>query len=107
TGSQRRILTVVDHRQPQRTAIIHHLTKKARGGDGLAIVADGDCAGLLHRSDVSKVLAFAFFRRSAYGPDAHGRYGSGAFHDGAGDGGVVIHGLRSEEHTSELQSLAY
>ncbi len=93
-GEKRRIFAVVDHRQIERAAVIHHLAHQARGGDGLAIVADGDDSGVLHRGDFGERFAFAADRGRADRPDAHAGCRGGAFDDAARDGGVVVHRLR-------------
>ena len=93
-GEKRRIFAVINHRQIERVAIVHHLAHQARGGDGLAVVADGDDSGVFHRGDFRERFAFAADRGRADRPDAHAARGRGAFDDGARDRGVVIHRLR-------------
>ena len=92
-GRQRGILAVVNHRQVERAAVVHHLTQQAGSGDGPAVVADGDDAGLLHRRNLRELFAFAAARRGADGPNAHAGSGLRAFQNGARHRGVVVHRL--------------
>ena len=93
-GEERWVLAVVNHREAERGAIVHHLAHQAGGGDGLAVVADGDNPGALHRGDFREGFAFTPHRSRANRPDSHGARGCGAFDDGAGNRGVVVYGLR-------------
>ena len=68
---KRRVLAVVDHRQAERIAIFHHLAHQPGGGDGLAVVADGNDPRIFHRGDFRERLALASDRSRADGPDAH------------------------------------
>ena len=90
-GEERRIFAVINHRQTERIAIIHHLAHEAGGGDGLAVVADGDDSGVFHGGDFREGFAFAADGGCADGPNADAARGGGAFDDSAGDGGIVIH----------------
>ena len=71
-GKERWIFAVVDDGQAERIAIVHHLAHQAGGGDGLAVVADGDDAGILHGGDFGEGFAIAADRGCADGPDAYG-----------------------------------
>ena len=72
-GEERGIFAVVNHGQIERIAVVHHLAHQARGGDGLAVVADGDDSGIFHRRDFGEGFAFAADRGRADRPDAHVR----------------------------------
>src|ERR1700677_1047097 len=93
-GEERGIFAVVDHGKIQRVAVVHYLAHQARGGYGLAVVADGDDTGIFHRGDFRQGFALAANRGRADRPDLHGPGSSGAFNDGACDRGVVVYRLR-------------
>jgi len=83
-----------DDAQIERAAVVHHLAREFCRGDGLAIVGDGDDAGLLHGGDFRDGFAFAADARGADGPNAHAGGGFGAIENEARDAGVVVHRLR-------------
>ena len=70
-GGQRNVFGVFDHGKIQRAAIIHHLTSQFGGGDGFAVIADGDDAGFLHGGNFRDGFAFAADAGGADGPHAH------------------------------------
>ncbi len=105
-GEERGILAVVNHRQIERIAVVHDLAHQARGGYGLAVVADGDDSGIFHRGDFGKGFAFAAYGGRADRPDVHGSGSGGAFDDGARDGGVVVHGLSIRHAADGCESAA-
>src|SRR5579872_2285330 len=81
---------MVNYRKGERVAVIHYLTHQASGGDGLAVVADGDDSGVLHRGNFGERFAFAAQRRCTDRPDTHAARGSRAVDDAASDGCVVV-----------------
>ena len=91
TGSERNILSVLDHRKIERAAILHHLACEFCGGDRFAVVGDGDDAGLLHGRDFREGLAFATDACRADGPHVNAGRDFSAIKNEARDAGAVVH----------------
>ena len=63
---------MIDHRQIERIAIVHHLPHQPRRRHRFSVVAHRHDARILHRRDFRERLALASHRRRANRPDAHG-----------------------------------
>src|SRR5579859_4462267 len=93
-GSERNIFRMLDDGQIERAAVVHHLAREFCRGDGFAVVANGDDAGLLHGGDFRDGFAFAADAGGADGPNAHAGSGFGAIENKARDAGVVVDRFR-------------
>src|SRR5580658_5751459 len=78
----------------ERAAIFHHLASEFGGGDGFAVIGNGDDAGFFHGGDFGDGFAFAADACGADGPDANAAGGFGAVENEARDAGVVVDGFR-------------
>ena len=93
-GGEGDVFGVLDYREIERAAIVHDLTREFCGGDGLAVVGNGNDARFAHCGDVGDVLAFAADAGGADGPDMYVAVGFGAIDDEASDGSIVVDRLR-------------
>ena len=84
---------MLDHGNVERAAIVHDLTREFCGGDGFAVVGNGDDAGFFHGGDFGDGFAFAADAGGADGPDANAGGGFGAIENEARDAGVVVDGF--------------
>ena len=87
------VLAVVEHRHAKRGAVLHRKAHQQRVHHGLAVVGDGDRAGLGHVADLGHVLALEALGHRADGVDVHAAaLGLGLIDDEGGDHGVVVDG---------------
>ena len=62
---ERRILAVFDHRHAEHPGVLERPAQQQRGRHGMAVVGDGDAAGLLQLGDVGQQLALRPLRDRA------------------------------------------
>ncbi len=87
---QRRVLAVFDERHAEHPGVLHGAAGQQRRRDGMAVVADGDAAGLLQFGDVGQLLAFLPARHRPNRVDARQGGVGGLLQDELGDAGVVV-----------------
>src|SRR5579862_754295 len=113
TASERRLLAVLHNQGVEHFAVLKRLTHDGGVGNAHAIIAESDCAAVVHGADLRKFFSLPTFCDCANGENVCQPNSLGFAHDkfdlalviqrwlGVGhatNGGEA----RSEEHTSEL-----
>ena len=93
-GRERNVFGMLDHRDPERVAIIHHLARKLRSSDRFAVIAYGHDPGVTHRRNFGDRLTFTTDRRRTNRPDADAATSPRAIENKSRHARVVVHRLR-------------
>src|ERR1700687_5548865 len=80
-GGEGSVFGVLDDGEIEGAAIVHDLAREFCGGDGLAVVGNGDDACFAHGGDVSDIFAFAADAGGADRPDVDVAVNFGAIDD--------------------------
>ena len=88
------ILAVADDGEPKEARVFEGLQKKPRASHRLAVIGDGDDAGIEHLPHLGQVLAFQTLGDGAAGKDTDRAFRPGLFHDVLGHALVIVYRVR-------------